>query len=280
MKTTQLKLYSPEISIRDATKQFNCTEDDLIYLAAEGKLTFYVKAEFWSVKSIFSINLSPEFYEAETLLDIFGGNLENVKQKLIVKLSHDFVDDYILKYGDIPDNDTIDYGDNQYGKFVVMFGKKGKFSELYKIPLVCFQPIAACIIAGFRDGSTFLHICLDLNKAFPQLADSYNVLIETEPSFLFQDILNEGKLFVKVDELTKLASADTTNRDRQPPIIKGPRAVSVERYSDWQRRADEKLAKKPGQSKTALAKAIYRDLMNEKSKYTASESSIRQNIKV
>jgi hypothetical protein len=60
--------------------------------------------------------------------------------------------------------------------------------------------------------------------------------------------------------------------------VRGARAKTLERYADWQRRADEKWAKNPTRKNPQIANSIEEDLLKEKSPHYAAANTIRQHI--
>lgn len=162
----------------------------------------------------------------------------------------------------------------------ITVGNHTIYREFSPFALSGLQPISVRSIMNYRNGSASAKIAVDIHKVLKSSDDTKEYLFYPSPDILIQDALNDGKLFVMKADILKMASNNSTSKQDEVPNKKGSRTQTLERYADWQKRADDKIKKNPALSTYAVAELIHADLEREKSKLIRSVDAIRQHIKI
>jgi hypothetical protein len=169
--------------------------------------------------------------------------------------------------------------------------RKNKVSKEYnRYSLFGMQPIASSVFEMKKSDRALTNIELDVGKILTGKNGKifFQILLIKDPSVTLQDALDDDdKLFVMKSDLQKMLSEESSAAAVAKPkgiagkkTVKGPRHGTLERYADWQRRAEEKKSKDPKQKKPFISDSISRDLLKEKSEYYAKANTIRQHIKI
>jgi len=293
----------PELSLNEVLDQYECTVADLFHVAANGDLTIYYQApSTWKAKYVCSSNqifirsmlgMENELSEHEfnyflemcpELKDIIsrlnnGQNEDEIADE-VAKAINRFSDKVDL-YNGLPPagfQEVFSIGPFTY------YPDKGRYRALFISPLVGLSPVSPITIQQYRNGID-KEIWLKLSDSIG-ISDNSNeeYFVMTEPTITITAALKANKLFVIKEDIRLLLSQDSQDHPTAKPkisgVAKGTRASTLERYADWQSRADEKIKKYPSLSAYAVAESIYKDLQGEGSKFLRSVDAIRQHIKI
>ncbi len=195
----------PELSIAEAAEQLHWAEADLIYYAAEGKLTFYILANKWVADRIYEINNSKE---DSNIKIAFTGPLPPPVPSS--KDSEEFEREY-QAWEKGKDCQDMTCGNKTY------YAKNGAYRDLYKLTLSGYQPIAKHTFFKYRDGTTSENIEILFNEKLNLTKNVVEYYFCPTPEILLIDAINDGKLFVKKADLQTLASNNSLHPDDVKP---------------------------------------------------------------
>lgn len=287
MAKSKFQWKRPELSIAEVREQYDCTVEDIFHEAAIGELTLYVKTEAWKVGAICSINPvilstfpeSKHIIKAEDFEAIFP-EFKDIKSKDDIAEKADMA---LKRASEEMVNNLPTDGFQEITKcgLLTFYPSNGIYRAIYNSPILGFQPISATAVAMYRNGMGGLGIFLKLINDFGIADNSMEeFVIIPNPFFDVKEALNNDMLFVMKADLQKLVSNETTLLKSEVPNKKASRQQTLERYADWQKRADDKIKKNPALSTYAVAELIHADLEREKSKLIRSVNAIRQHIKI
>ena len=263
----------PEIGVLEAVGIYYPSIEDLIYEAANGMLSIYIKPFEWEIKLIASRKVpAPKTKE------------ERIE---LIKKRHDYMT-HIERYLDDLVNEiseetvSVSTFDGQF----TIYPNNSLNRLNYIQPLMGFIPISDVTISDFRDGledTIFLKLN-DLVGISENSSASFYFI--TLPFVSFIDALNDGKLYVMKADVQRIFHSETSASDEvksqigtEKKKVKGQKPETSARYQKWNEMAVAVVKKNPNlKTDLAVAGAIHRVVAKGPREFYGSIRTIREYI--
>jgi hypothetical protein len=201
----------PELSIKEVTEQYDCTEEDIFHEAAMGKLTIYVRADGWKVGCIGSIKqvvlsaLSGETNELN--IDDIDALFPEIKE---IKSEDDPREKIYMGYKRLSEEMENSFPTEGFQEIIsiglmTFYPNNGIYLTSYIRPLFGFQPIALISMVTDRMAPNE-GIWLKLIDDFGISENSTDEFFIMPDHFItLQDALKNGQLYVMKADIDRLS---------------------------------------------------------------------------
>jgi len=207
--------------IAEAAELLDYQNNDLIHLAAKGKIPIYVNATRWMAKRIYQYDHSIELGD-----DLRSRLKVTYRGTAPPEMPETHAPDHAAKedeWLDAHDSRDIVIGN------MVDFSKHGKYRALYEITLDGHVPVAEKCFKEFLIRPETAKVEIDLYRYLDMAAGAQDMFLVPENEPLVQDTLNSGKLVVLTEDIKRfLDSKNGSYEDKEKPTADRDVAMQAE----------------------------------------------------
>lgn len=202
MPTDKIDLKRDFYPLQEAAELAGLKADDLIHMAAQGKLTVSVLADNWEIGAVYEIERSPDFEGDLTKVSYVGPGP--------IEFPEPGDEEFHAKFEAWKQNK--DKKDIVVGRHRV-YGRQGPFAYFYSLLFRGPQPISKVSFADYLVSPSTATIRIDLNRILGVSELDKERLVMPERPVGIQDAVADKKLIVLKSDLNRLISGDKDSPD-------------------------------------------------------------------